>query len=118
MSLLVFLEHHEQSISPGSLGVLNRAAALDPEVAAVLVGADDLDALAREAGRHGAATVFHATDVSASPLPGPRIDVLADLVRRLPNFDTILLSNSVLAGDIAAGDLTNTRVSAAVLQTH
>ena len=29
--------------------------------------------------------------------------MLADLVRRFPNFDTILLSNSVLAGDIAAG---------------
>jgi electron transfer flavoprotein alpha subunit len=103
MSLLVFLEHHEQALTPGSLGVLTRAAALDPDVAAVLVGGDDLVALAREAGRHGAATVFHATDVSASPLPGPRIDVLADLVRRIPSFDTILLSNSVLAGDIAAG---------------
>jgi electron transfer flavoprotein alpha subunit len=103
MSLLVFLEHHDQALTPGSLGVLTRAAALDPDVAAVLVGGDDLVALAREAGRHGAATVFHATDVSASPLPGPRIDVLADLVRRIPGFDTILLSNSVLAGDIAAG---------------
>ena len=37
MSLLVLLEHHEHALSPGSLGVLTRAAALDPEVAAVLV---------------------------------------------------------------------------------
>ena len=42
---------------------------------------DDLDALAAEAGRHGAATVFTVADAFASPLPGPRIDVLAELVR-------------------------------------
>jgi electron transfer flavoprotein alpha subunit len=103
MSFLVFLEHIEQELSPGSLGVLTRAAALDPDVAAVLVGGEDVADLAPEAGRYGAATVFHATDAATSPLPGPRIDVLADLVRRFPNFDTILLSNSVLAGDVAAG---------------
>ena len=31
MKALVFLEHHEHAISPGSLGVLTRAAALDPD---------------------------------------------------------------------------------------
>ncbi len=103
MSLLVFLEHHEHALAPGSLGVLARAAALDPDVAAMLVGDGDLAPLAHEAGRYGAATVFHADDDSASPLPGPRIDALAQLVRRLPNFDTILFSNSVLAADVAAG---------------
>ena len=102
MSLLVFLEHHEHALSPGSLGVLTKAAALDPDVAAVLVG-DDLAALAREAGRYGAATVFYADDDSASPLPGRRIDALAEVLRRFPNFDTILFSNSVLAADVAAG---------------
>jgi electron transfer flavoprotein alpha subunit len=103
MSLLVFLEHHDHALLPGSLGVLTKAAALDPDVAAVLVGDDDLGPLAREAGRHGAATLFTVVEPSASPLPGPRIDVLAELVRRFPNFDTILFSNSVLAADIASG---------------
>jgi electron transfer flavoprotein alpha subunit len=103
MSLLVLLEHHERALSPGSLGVLTRAAALDPDVAAVLVGDDDLAPLAREAGRYGAATVVTAVDAYASPLPGPRIDVLEALARRSADFDTILFSNSVLAADVAAG---------------
>jgi electron transfer flavoprotein alpha subunit len=100
--MLVFLEHDAGAVSPGSLGVLTKAAALDAEVAAVLVGGDDLDAVATEAGRHGAATVFVAADAFASPLPGPRVDVLADLVRTR-GFDTVLFSNSVLAADVAAG---------------
>ena len=102
MSVLVFLEHHEHAISAGSLGVLTKAAALDPDVAAVLVGDDQLAPLAAEAGRHGAATVITAVDAFPSPLPGPRIDVLAELVRER-GFDTVLFSNSVLAADVAAG---------------
>jgi electron transfer flavoprotein alpha subunit len=102
MKILVCLEHHEHAISPGSLGVLSRAAALDPDVAAVLVGDDQLAPLAGDAGRHGAATVFTVVDAYSSPLPGPRIDVLAELVRS-HGFDTILFSNSVLAADVAAG---------------
>src|SRR5207237_872608 len=89
MSLLVFLEHHEHALSPGSLGVLIKAAALDPDVAAVLVGNDQLGSLAAAAGRYGAATVFTAVDAYASPLPGPRIDILAELVRTR-GFDTVL----------------------------
>jgi electron transfer flavoprotein alpha subunit len=102
MSVLVFLEHHEHALAPGSLGVLTKAAALDPDVAAVLVGNDQLAPLASEAGRYGAATVFTAVDAFPSPLPGPRIDVLAELART-HGFDTILFSNSVLAADVAAG---------------
>ncbi len=102
MKLLVFLEHHEHAISPGSLGVLTHAAGLDPEVGAVLVGDDRLAPLADEAGRHGAATVFTVVDAFPAPLPGPRIDVLAELVGS-HGFDTILFSNSVLAADVAAG---------------
>jgi electron transfer flavoprotein alpha subunit len=102
MSVLVFLEHHEHQISPGSLGVLAKGAALDPDVAAVLVGDDQLAPLAAEAGRHGAASVLTVVDAFPSPLPGPRIDVLADLVRTR-GFDTVLFSNSVLAADVAAG---------------
>ena len=102
MSLLVFLEHHEHALSPGSLGVLTRAAALDPDVVAVLVGDDDLTPHAREAGRYGAATVVTAIDAYTCPLPGPRIDVLDALVRTR-GFDAVLFSNSVLAADVAAG---------------
>jgi electron transfer flavoprotein alpha subunit len=102
MSLLVFLEHDEQVLAPGSLGVLTRAAALDPDVAAMLVGDGDLTPLAREAGRYGATTVFAAGDASPWPLPGPRVDVLAELVHTR-GYDTILFSNSVLAADVAAG---------------
>ena len=100
--MLVFLEHHEGAVSPGSLGVLTRAVALDPDVAAVLVGRDQLEPLAAEAGRHGAATVFTVADAFDAPLPGPRIDVLAELVRT-HGYDTLLFSNSVLAADVAAG---------------
>jgi electron transfer flavoprotein alpha subunit len=102
MKALVFLEHHEGAISAGSLGVLAKASALDPDVAAVLVGDDQLAPLATEAGPHGAATVFTVVDAFPSPLPGPRIDVLAELVGSR-GFDTILFSNSVLAADVAAG---------------
>ena len=41
-------------------------------------------------------------DAFPSPLPGPRIDVLAELVRTR-GYDTVLFSNSVLAADVAAG---------------
>jgi electron transfer flavoprotein alpha subunit len=102
MSLLVFLEHHDGAVSPGSLGVLTKAATLDPDVAAVLVGDEQLAALAAEAGGHGAATVFTVVDAFGSPLPGPRVDVLAELVASR-GFDTIMFSNSVLAADVAAG---------------
>jgi electron transfer flavoprotein alpha subunit len=71
-------------------------------VTAVLVGDDQLADLASDAGRHGAATVITAVDAFPSPLPGPRVDVLAELVRER-GFDTILFSNSVLAADVAAG---------------
>jgi electron transfer flavoprotein alpha subunit len=102
MSVLVFLEHHDGAISPGALGVLVKGRELDPAVAAVLVGNDDLTSLAADAGRHGAATVFTAVDAYPSPLPGPRVDVIAALVAG-HGFDTVLFSNSVLAADVAAG---------------
>jgi electron transfer flavoprotein alpha subunit len=102
MRSLVFLEHHDGVVSPGSLGVLTKAAALDADVAAVLVGTDALEPLATEAARHGAATVFTVVDAFPAPLPGPRVDVLAELVNA-HGFDTVLFSNSVLAADIAAG---------------
>lgn len=100
--MLVFLDHHEGAVSPGSLGVLTKAAALDPSVTAVLVGDEHMEALARDAGRYGATTVCTVVDAFGSPLPGPRIDGLAELVRTR-GHDTILFSTSVLAADVAAG---------------
>ena len=102
MSTLVFLEHHDGSIQKGSLGVLSKAAQLDPETTAVVVGSG-LDGLAEIAGNHGAKTVYLADDASvASPLPQPRVDVLAALIQD-KGFENVLFGASVLANDIAAG---------------
>lgn len=103
MTALVFLEHHGDAIQRDSLGVLGKAATLGgEEVAAVLVGSG-LGAAATEAGRHGAASVFLADDHSlAAPLPQPRVDALAALVRE-HGFHTVLFAQSVLGSDIAAG---------------
>ena len=54
---LVFLEHHEDAIAKGSLGVLTKAAQLGGELAGVLVGAG-VRKLAESAGAYGAATVW------------------------------------------------------------
>ncbi len=49
------------------------------------------------------ATVCVADDARlAAPLPQPRVDVLAKLVRD-EGYDTVLFAQSVLAADIAAG---------------
>jgi electron transfer flavoprotein alpha subunit len=99
---LVFLEHHENAIQKGSLGVLAKAAQLGGEVAGVVIGSGVRE-LAAGAGAFGAATVFAADDAALSaPLPQPRVDVLAKLVRD-EGFDTVLFAQSVLAADIAAG---------------
>ena len=51
----------------------------------------------------GAATVYVADDPALeAPLPQPRVDVLAQLVRD-EGFDTVLFGASVLAADVAAG---------------
>ena len=99
---LVFLEDHEGELVKGSLGVLSKAAGLGVDVAAVLAGSGVRE-LAAEAGRHGAATVYVADDPAlAAPLPQPRVDVLAGLVRSR-GFDTVLFGASVLSADVAAG---------------
>jgi electron transfer flavoprotein alpha subunit len=96
---LVFLEHHEGTIQKGSLGVLGAAPG---EVSGVVVGSGVRD-LAEQAGRFGAATVFVADDPRLeAPLPQPRVDVLAQLVRE-QGFDTVVFAQSVLAADVAAG---------------
>jgi electron transfer flavoprotein alpha subunit len=102
MATLVFLEDHEGELVKGSLGVLSKAAQLEDEVSAVVVGSGVKD-LAAEAGRYGAAKVYAADDEAlAAPLPQPRVDVLAKVVAN-GGFDTVLFGASVLAADVAAG---------------
>jgi electron transfer flavoprotein alpha subunit len=102
VSTLVFLEHHAGELQKGSLGVLSKAATLGGDVVAVVAGAG-VGQIAREAGRFGAAKVYVADDPSfEAPLPQPRVDLLAKLVRD-GRHDTVLFANSVLAADVAAG---------------
>jgi electron transfer flavoprotein alpha subunit len=102
MTTLVFLEDHEGELVKGSLGVLSKAAQLGGDVAAVIAGSG-VAGLAAGAGRYGAAKVYVADDPAlAAPLPQPRVDVLAGLVRDR-GFDTVLFGASVLSADVAAG---------------
>ncbi len=103
MSTLVFLEHHGDELLKGSLGVLSKAAALgDADVAGVVIGSK-VRALADQAGKFGAPKLYVADDARLeAPLPQPRVDVLAQLVRD-KGIDTVLFGNSVLAADVAAG---------------
>jgi electron transfer flavoprotein alpha subunit len=99
---LVFLEHHDGEIVKSSLGVLSKAASLGGDVAGVVVGSGVRD-LAAQAGEYGASRVYVADDPRlAAPLPQPRVDVLAALVRD-QGFDTVLFGQSVLAADLASG---------------
>jgi electron transfer flavoprotein alpha subunit len=82
--------------------VLSRAAALGGETCGVVCGSG-VGSFAESAGPFGAGAVFVADDERlAAPLPQPRVDVLAALVRD-EGFDTVLFAQSVLAADIAAG---------------
>ena len=103
MAVLVFLEHHGDELQRNALGVLSKAAALgDPDVAGVVAGSG-VCGLASEAGRFGAAKVYVADDPALeAPLPQPRVDVLAKVVQD-NGYETVLLANSVLAADVAAG---------------
>jgi electron transfer flavoprotein alpha subunit len=82
--------------------VLSKGASIDSDVSGVVVGSN-VRGLAEQAGKYGAAKVYVADDAQLdAPLPQPRVDVLAQLVRD-EGFDTVLLGNSVLAADVAAG---------------
>jgi electron transfer flavoprotein alpha subunit len=101
VSTLVFLEHHGNELQKASLGVLSKAAELGGDVTAVLAGSD-VERLASEAGKFGAATVLVADDPRLeAPLPQPRVDVLAQLVRER-GFENVFLAQTILAGDVAA----------------
>jgi electron transfer flavoprotein alpha subunit len=102
MSTLVFLEHHERELEKDSLGVLGKAAQLDGDVSGLIAGSG-VEGLAAQAGRFGAAKVYLADDPDLdAPLPQPRVDVAADLIRR-DGFDTVLFGATVLTADLAAG---------------
>ena len=82
--------------------MLAKAAAIGGESHGVLVGSG-VRALADGAGAFGAEVVWVADDARlGAPLPQPRVDVLAKLVRD-QGYDTVLFAQSVLAADIAAG---------------
>ncbi|MCW2965870.1 MAG: Electron transfer flavoprotein alpha subunit [Actinomycetia bacterium] len=99
---LVFLEHHDGAIQKGALGVLSKAAQIGGEVAGVVIGSG-VGSVAEQAGKYGAATVHVADDERlAAPLPQPRVDVIAKLVRD-EGYDNVLFAQSVLASDVAAG---------------
>jgi len=102
VKIAVFLEHHEGELQKGSLGVLGKAASLGGDVVGVVLGSG-VKELAGAAGRYGASKVFvaDAPELEA-PLPQPRVDALAQLVRE-QGIDTVLFAASVLASDLAAG---------------
>jgi electron transfer flavoprotein alpha subunit len=104
MTVLVFLEHSGDQLLKGPLGVLAKAATLgEGTPSAVIIGSHASGALVSEAGRYGAGKVYVADDEAFDdPLPQPRVDVLERVIRDF-HYDTVLFSNSVLAGDIAAG---------------
>jgi electron transfer flavoprotein alpha subunit len=99
---LVFVEHHEGEAAKGSLGVLAKAASFSGDVSAVVLG-QGARGVAEGLGAHGASHVHVAEEPALeSPLPQPRVDVLARLVPD-EGYDTVLFAASVLAADVAAG---------------
>jgi electron transfer flavoprotein alpha subunit len=102
MSIVVFLEHHDNELQKGSLAVLSKAASLGAgDVAGVVVGSG-VEGLAAEAGKYGAATVYVADDPKLeAPLPQPRVDAIAQLVADR-GIETVLFAQSILAADIAS----------------
>ena len=91
MTTLVFLEHHEGELQKGALGVLAKAASLGGDVAGVVLGSG-VDDVAATAGDYGAATVYVVDDPALeAPLPQPRVDALAAVVRET-GAETVLFA--------------------------
>jgi electron transfer flavoprotein alpha subunit len=100
VTTLVYLEHHDGELLKGALGVLAKAASLG-EAQGVVLGSG-VAGLAEQAGRFGAAKVYVVDDpMLESPLPQPRVDALAQIVRE-QGIENVLFANSVLASDVAA----------------
>jgi electron transfer flavoprotein alpha subunit len=94
---LVFLEHHDGQVQKGALGVLSKAASVG-DAHGVVIGSG-----VREVAAGVGTTVWVADDERlAAPLPQPRVDVIAKLVRD-EGYDTVLFAQSVLAADVSAG---------------
>jgi len=103
MKVAVFVEHHDNVLDDGALGVLAKAAALGAEDVTAVLGGGGSDALASEAGKFGATKVYVAEGAALdTSLPQPHIDLLEQVVRA-GGHDTVLFSTSVLATDVAAG---------------
>src|SRR5438067_13256091 len=103
MSVLVFLEQHENELQKGSLGVLAKAASLGGGDVAAAIAGEGARALAAEAGEFGAAKVWVCEDDEVSqPLSQPRVDVLAQALED-GGYEAVLFGNSGLAADVAAG---------------
>ena len=99
---LVFLEHHEGELQKDSLGVLGKVAQLGGDVSALVAGSG-VEQLAAGAGRFGASKVYIADDPALeAPLPQPRVDVVARLVRE-QGIGTAVFAATVLTADVAAG---------------
>jgi electron transfer flavoprotein alpha subunit len=99
---LVFLEHHGEDIAKNALGLLSKAKQLGGEVAGAVLG-QNVRAAAEKAGAFGAETVYVVDDATLErPLPQPRVDALAQIVRE-QGIDTVLFGASVLSADVAAG---------------
>jgi electron transfer flavoprotein alpha subunit len=102
VSTLVFLENHEGELQKPALGVLSKAAELGGDVAGVVLGSGVRE-LAPKAGAYGASKVYVADKPELEqPLPQPRVDALAALVRE-KGIDSVLFAASVLSADVAAG---------------
>jgi electron transfer flavoprotein alpha subunit len=99
---LVFLEHHDGELQKDSLGVLGKAVQLGGDVSALVAGSG-VEQVALQASPFGANHIYVAEDAALeSPLPQPRVDVLAKLIEA-EGFDTVLFAATVLTADIAAG---------------
>lgn len=104
MRALVYVEDRDGEPTADSLAAVTTAARLTRSAAAVLCG-DGVTA-GGSVRAAGAAHVYVVDDPAlAAPLPQPRVDVLAGLVRER-EFDTVLFATSSLTTDVA-GALAN-----------
>ena len=102
VSILVFLEHHDSELLKPSLGVLSKAATLGEDVTGVVLGSG-VKEIASGAGKFGAAKVLVVDKPELeAPLPQPRVDALASIVKDR-GYDTVLFAASVLSADVASG---------------
>src|SRR5262245_15669602 len=103
-SVLVFVEHHNGTVVPSSLGVMCKgkelASQMGAEMVAVVAGAD-VGGLAASLGAWGAGKVLAADDARfGNPVAGPLVDVMEAAVKH-SDAAVVLASASVLAAEWA-----------------